>query len=365
MKQGRDLEALLQEVLRQKQSKRDFVAPTNHLALQVVGGDRVELVVGSEEGDTKLEFGINDHAHSQIGGHVKIPAAYYERMRQEDPHLLAVNVNAWFRKDPVPRMVRVLDERTRGFMSDRYRQLDNSDLLEAALPPLLESGVNVMSCDVTEKRLYLKVVDERIRRDLPTGVELGKGHYQFDTISPALVLSNSEVGAGALSVQTSVWTGGCSNLMVIKERSMRKYHLGGRHELGDDVYRMLSDTTKKLTDAALWAQLKDVVAGAFDIARFDAQVDRLKAASQDKIEGDVVKVVEITAEKIGLKEEERISVLNHLIKSGNLSRYGLQAAVTRAAEDAESYERASELEELGGEIIELPKSDWQEIATAH
>jgi hypothetical protein len=42
----------------------------------------------------------------------------------------------------------------------------------------------------------------------------------------------------------------------------------------------------------------------------------------------------------------------------------LHAAVTRAAEDVESYDRASQLEVLGGEIIELAKSDWRELAMA-
>lgn len=372
MKTGRSLQDLLQEVIRQQESKRDFVAATDHLALipgtdpetAKINGD-MQLGIGDSRDASRLTVGVNDHAHSQIGSHTKIPAQYYERMRKEDPNLLAINVNAWFRKDPQPRMLRVLDNKLRGMMSDRFRPLDNTDLLEAALPPLMEKGVDIMSCEVTDTKLYLKVVDQRIKRDLPTGwTPTNRGHQHFDTISPALVISNSEVGAGALNVQTSVWTGGCSNMMVIKERSMRKYHIGGRYELGDDIVRMLSDTTKKLTDAALWSQLKDVVTGAFDIARFDAQVDRLKAAVKDKTEGDPIKVVELSAKKFGLHETERNSVLKHLIQSGDLTKYGLHAAVTRTAEDVISYDRASQLEVLGGEIIELAKADWKEIALA-
>jgi hypothetical protein len=363
MKTGRSLQELLKEVVRQQESKRDFIASTDHLSV-VPQADDIRLQIGSNSTATSLDVGINDHAHNQIGSHTKIPAQYYDRMRREDPNLLAINVNAWFRKDPQPRMVRTLDNKARGFLSDRFRPLDNTDLLEAALPPLMEMGVDVMSCEVTDQKLYLKVVDQRIKRDLPVGVVLGRGHTQFDTVSPALVLSNSEVGAGALAVQTSVWTGGCSNLMIIKERSVRKYHVGGRHELGDEIYRMLSDNTKRLTDAALWAQLKDVVSGAFDVARFDAQVDKLKVATQEKIEGDPIKVVEITAKKWGLDQTEKNSVLQNLIRSGDFSKYGLHAAVTRAAEDVVSYDRASQLEALGGEIVELSKSDWREITVS-
>jgi hypothetical protein len=261
-------------------------------------------------------------------------------------------------------MVRTLDKTARAFLSDRFRTLDNNDLLQAALPPLLDMGVDVMSCEVTDTKLYLKVVDKHIRRDLPTGVVLGQGHHRFDTVSPALVLSNSEVGMGALSCLTSVWTGGCSNLAVIRERSKRHYHVGSRHEVGDEVYAMLSDSTRRLTDAALWATIGDVVKGAFDQARFDATVDKIAATAHEDIKGDPIKVVEVTAKKYGMNDQEQNSVLRHLIMSGDLTKYGLHSAVTRTAEDLAEYDRASEFEVLGGKIIELPKNEWKELAEA-
>jgi hypothetical protein len=277
---------------------------------------------------------------------------------------LANNVNEWFRRYPAVRQIRTLDGNARAFLSDRYRTLDNHDLCEAAIPPLMDMGVKVLSCDVTETKLYLKVVDQRITRDLPAGMELGRGHDRFHTLSPALVLSNSEVGAGALACQTSVWEGGCTNLMVISERSQRKYHIGGKHELGEEVYRMLSESTRRLTDAALWAQIGDVVRGAFDQARFDATVDKLVDSTKALIKGDPVKVIEVTARKFGFTDGERGSVLNHLIRSGELTQYGLQAAITRTAEDLESYDRASEFEAIGGKVIELPRAEWKELAEA-
>ena len=355
MKTGRTLKDLMAEVLRQQETKRDFVADTRSVTMT----SGLHLQFGDQD------VGVNDVAHGQIADHTKIPQKYYDRMRAEAPDLLATNVDRWFAKYPAPRMVRTLDGWARAFLSDRYRPLDNSDLLEAALPPLLDMGVEVMSCEVTDRRLYLKVVDQRIRKDLPVGWSPGnRGHQQFDTLSPALVLSNSEVGEGALACQTSVWTGGCSNLMVVRERSARKYHVGGKHELGEDVYRMLSDTTKKLTDAALWAQIADVVRGAFDQAQFDATCERLAAATGDRIDGDPVRVVEVTAKKFGMTDGERGSVLRHLIAGADLSRYGLHAAVTRAAEDLGDYDRASQFEQLGGAIIELPKNEWREISRA-
>ncbi len=355
MKTGRPLDEMFREVLRQSETKRDFIADTRNLEMTQ---------------ETKLKFGdltvgINEVAHDQIGSHVKIPSQYYDKMRKEAPELLSSNVNTWFKKYPAVRMIRTLDEKARAFPSDKFRTLDNFDLLQAAWPPLREMGVEVLSCDVTETKMYLKVVDRRILRDLPVGWSgTNRGHQQFDTLSPALTLSNSEVGCGSLAVQASVFTGGCSNLMVIREKAVRKYHVGQRHELGEDIYRMLSDQTKRLTDAALWATIRDVVRGAFDQAQFDATCKRLKDSTEEKISGDPIKVVEVTAKKYGMTDDERNAVLRHLVEGGSLTKYGLHSAVTRAAEDLASYDRASQFEQIGGNIVELNKNEWNELAVA-
>ena len=363
MKIGRSLNDLAAEVVRQNSAKRDFVVPTQGIGF--VPSDSTDGMImtfgGDDIGGHILKVG--EVAHGQIAEHTKIPAGYYNRMLKEDPSLLSTNVDTWFKKYPAPRMVRTLDGKCRAFLSDRYRPMDNAELLEAALPTIQELGVDVVSCEVTEKRLYLKVVDKAIRRDLPTGAELGKGHHRFDTVSPALVISNSEVGFGSLSVLTSVWTQGCTNMMIL-ERSMRKYHIGGRHELGEDSFRLLSDQSRKLNDAALWSSVRDVVKGAFDVARFDAVVEKLKQTAENKMEGDPVKVVEVTAKKYSMTDTERTSVLQHLIKGGDLTQYGLHAAVTRTAEDLPDYDRATEFEGFGGKIVELEPQEWRQLALA-
>lgn len=134
---------------------------------------------------------------------------------------------------------------------------------------------------------------------------------------------------------------------------------------GEEVYSMLSAETREATDKALWLQVKDMVKAAFDRARFDAAVDKLRAAAEDKIETDPGKVVEITAKKFGMTETERGSVMRALIEGGDLSRYGLQWAITRACQGEEfSYDRATEFEAMGGRVIEMPRTEWHEMAKA-
>ena len=58
-------------------------------------------------------------------------------------------------------------------------------------------------------------------------------------------------------------------------------------------------------------------------------------------------------------------MLKHLIDAGDLSQFGMLNAVTRTAEDIESYDRATEVERLGSSVLYLPTTTWREIATAN
>lgn len=365
MKTGKTLVELAMEIERQANAKRDFVAPTKDLAIVTPENDKGEVVdvkmtVGAED------FGINKIGHGQIAETLRIPAPYYNRMLADAPQLLAQNANHWLKGNAQGKqLVRVLDDKVRAFLSDRYRPLEHVDLAEAVLPVLHDLNVEIISTEITERRFYIKVVDKRINRDIPTGRRMGDGtHTIFDTISPAMVITNSEVGLGATQVTAGVWTRACTNLAVFGERSMRKYHVGGRLQAGDEVHTLLSDQTKKLTDAATWSQIRDVVKGAFDEARFAAYAEELSGMSQQRITGDVTKTVELAARKFEFNEGERKSILTHLIEGGDLTKYGLFNAITRTAEDVEDYDRASEFERAGGKLVELGKHEWKVLAEA-
>jgi len=43
---------------------------------------------------------------------------------------------------------------------------------------------------------------------------------------------------------------------------------------------------------------------------------------------------------------------------------GLGSAITRHSQDLKDYDRATELERIGGRLIELPRSEWQMLSSA-
>jgi hypothetical protein len=384
MKSGKSIVQLATEVQRRAGAKHDYVARTEAIKVETTleeqAADDFDRLVKGEPAPKRdfhrllqlnvggNRFNVNEITHDQIGGYLQIPAAYYDRMRQEQPELLATNINTWLASQVgQKRMVRTLDGNARAFLSDKYRPIENEDLCEAILPILLDGGrFDIVSCEVTDRKLYIKVVDRTVSRKLAeTGNHMGDGQHKIVRIAaPAITVSNSEVGQGALSVQVGLYDSFCSNLAFFGARSMRKYHVGARHDIvGDDLVALLSAQTQNLTNAALMSQVQDVVKNAFDPARFNELCDQVDGTTQDKIETatDVVKLVNLTGKQVGLTEGENKGVLNALIAGGDLTRFGLYNAVTRYAADVESYDRASELERAGAAVVELPQGDWKRL----
>jgi hypothetical protein len=362
MKAGKDLKELAAEIMRQAETKKDYIASTAVMKVEPFEND-----VGLRVGD-KGVFPINDIAHNQIAEHVKIPRQYYDKMRKEDRELLGTNVDRWFAKYPAPRLVRTLDGRDRAFLSDKFGCFDNVDFAGAALPILRDRQLDIMSCEITEKRLYIKAVDTKLFRDVPVGYKMGDGsHRIFETFAPAIILSNSEVGFGRLVIETGVYTSACTNLALFAKGGMKRTHVGARHVLAEnmdvqDLDEVLSAQTKAKTLEALWLQARDVIGSAFNEQIVMKRVEAMAATNDNKITGKVEKVVEVVKEKFSLNESEGESMLKHLIAGGNLSQYGISAALTRTAHDVDSYDRSTELEYAGGAVIELPRNEWQRIA---
>lgn len=361
MKTGRNLTELAKEIDRRANLKKDYVAPVSKLTFAASQSGPVMKI------DSHGDYGLNAIAHEQVADYAGIPMPYYRRMLENDPALLATNVNRWFDdRGSERRMVRTLDGNVRALLSDKYRPLENEELAEAILPALMDRNLLIMSCDITDSRLYIKAVDRKIEKDVPTGKKIGDGsHAFFDTLSPAITISNSEVGRGSLLIEAGVFTKVCTNLATFGA-SMRKFHTGARADVSDDVYALLSDRTRKMTDAAVWAQTRDLVAGAFDQARFEATCEKLQAAAEDRIskKADVVEVIERVGKKFGLVDGERKGVLQALIADGDLTRYGIHSAITRYSQDIDSYDRATELERVGARVIEMPRGEWKQFAEA-
>lgn len=349
MKQGLTLQEMAKELERQQNTKRDFIAPAK------------ELQFNAEDLSMKVNghgnFKIQETAHQQIAQRLGIPQKYYDRMLSTDHHeLLAENVNSWIKEEKEPKMIRTLDGGMRAFLSHRYRPLDNFDLADSVLPVLLKlPGIKVESCALTEKRLYIKAVTEEIKAEVKKG----------DMVQAGIVISNSEIGLGSVKIEPMIFRLVCLNGMISPDHSLRKYHVGRNTDAGGDLAaEFYRDETRQTDDKAFWMKVQDVVGGAFNEVIFAKIVEHMKLATQNPIEGDPVKVVEIVQKKYGMSDFERSGILTHLIQGADLTQYGIVNAITRTSQDVKDYDRATDLERMGGEVLELPKQEWSEISKA-
>jgi hypothetical protein len=371
MKLGRTIMEMAAELNRQEDVKRDFIADSKELKLTSTSG-KTETVE-TEEGEIRKqhqstieiagqgEFAVNHHTHSQIAAKLAIPLPYYRKMQTERPDLLDQNVNSWLREsagEAKRNMVRTLDGTARAFLSDRYRRLDHVQVAEQVLPIVLDKaqGFEIASCEVTDYKMYLKVVSPKREGEVRKG----------DVVRAGFIVTNSEIGTGAIEVRAFLERLICTNGMVAMDRDTgkRKHHVGRAHGGFTRELNYASDTNCAL-DRAFFLQVRDAIHSVASESNFALMVSRMQESAAHQITGDIPASVVVLGKSLGLRETERVSVLDQLIRGGDFTQFGMiQALTDSAAASKLSYDRATHMEEMGGKVLALPPGEWKAIAEA-
>ena len=353
MKYGRSLIDLAAELERQLATKQDMIVPTPLMHHRTSQDGTSVLGIETQEG--VRTFRTTENCRRQLADRLKIPYAYFERMRAEQPVLLDRNIDTWLHAQPQQRMLRTLDGKARAFLSDRYRRLDNYDLLAHVYPMLRElPGARVESCEVTDSRMYLKVVTSLVQFELQPG----------DIVQAGVVISNSETGQGSLAVSPLIYRLLCRNGLIAADQALRKTHIGRMSETSPEEVTIFKEDTLAADDAAFFLKVRDTVQAAVSQATFSLIAERMRKTMGIKLVGDPVKSVERLAVKYLLQEHEKAGVLRTLIKEADLSGFGLVNAVTGYAQEVDQYDRSTELEAIGGRMLEQGAKEWAELAQA-
>lgn len=367
MKTGSSIQSIAETILKSNEAKRDYIADTKALEMVRVNEGAPDVALRFQVGGAARQYRPTALCLEQIADRVGIPRKYADRMRTEAPDLLCRNVNHWFANKPEKRMLRTLNHDqnvARAFLSEKYRPLDNFDLFAAVMPKLQEAGCEIRSAEVTETRLYIQASTPRIQAIIDQNVVIGTHNRIQRTVQAGVIIGNSEVGCGSIFVDPIMYDLVCTNGLIM-QRTLRRNHVGRRNEgnlIGDEnTFELFSDETRKLDDRAFWAKVCDVTTAALNEVKFNENILRLTETQKEVLAKDatgITPVVEAVAERFNFVDTEKANLLLHFAQGGDFSKYGLINAVTRTAQDVESYDRAVELERLGGTIIELPASDF-------
>lgn len=347
MKTGLNITELAQRIEANRELKQDYIAPTEKISVEL-DDDGTFLLDGIAP---EARFPILETAHDQIASRLNIPARYYDRMRSDAPDLLAANVNSWFVLRPEQRMIRTLGGDARAFLSNRYNRIENEEIAEVALPILADiPDVKIVSAEITERRMYIQAVTPRVQGEVKRG----------DVVQAGVVISNSEIGYGAVRVAAMDYRLVCLNGMISADQ-LRVNHVGRRIEDNSELW---ADDTLQADDRAVLLKVRDMVRAAVDETRFRERLGRMSELAEGRITGHPERAVEVLAKKVGANETETGGILRSLIQGGDLSAWGMLNAVTAQAHDAVSYDRSVEFEVAGGKLMNLSKKEWSEVLEA-
>lgn len=361
MLKGKTLQELATEVERQNEVKRDFVADTGKIKVETRFatdvGPASQLSLEGVEGGQRLD--LSRHARRGLELAYGVPAKFSDYLQFSHSALYDHTLNTLMSRDPKRRLVRTLDGEVRAVLSDSYKIRDNWELLESVLPAIgsMDMETQVVSSEVTRSNLYLKVIFPGLTRDLR---EL-TGRGDEDLMQAGFMLKNSEVGAGNTQIQLYILRLVCSNGMV-GTTELKSAHVHRGIHAGEGSYEIFSDETKRLDDQAFFSKVSDVVKATANPEHFESALLKMAEASKREIKGKVDKCVEEVATRFSLNKTEGEGVLDHLIRGGDLSQWGLVNAITRVAHDEaiiSDYDRSTELEAVGGRLLAVEAPTWQ------
>jgi len=357
------IEELAGRVHQLEQMKRDFILPSAYATVQD-DGQHIHL-----ETTDCYRGKMSEQFTKQLCTWSKVPYTYYKTMVERDkPELIQSNLNTWLKSPPKGtrnRMFRTYDHDTwdnnmfRSYHSDRFLTFDNSDLLDGIMPVLERldeqvNGLQFVSMGLTDNKLYLKIIFPNVEAEI-------KSRQVGDIVKSGVIISNSEVGMGSIMVSPFIYRLICLNGMTVNDANFRRVHLGRAQDEGELIYK--ADTRVAMHEA-LKKQLRDHVEECTDPAVFRLTVDKMNESAEEQDKRDPEDVIEGLGKRFSLADSEVKKARRSLLENRDYSRWGFANAITNVANATDNYDRATELQELGGNVIQLRKSEWANLAVA-
>lgn len=346
---------IVRELERQAATKHDIVAAGRDITL--LPDARIGIAGGEPLGT--VAYGGTKHAHRQIADKADIPGAYYERMREKAPGLLAENVNHWLPQTGRNYLVRTLDGNVRALLSDRFRLIDNIDLFFAGAKKAQQVGAEVSELELSETHFYMKLLHPEWRERIEYQKGQGLIGHSTDGIDedggdwlvPGVLMRNSEVGLGQFTGEFFIKRLSCMNGMTT-DIQLAKRHVGGQHEVGV----ITSAQTRELMDRLIWSEIDDLVNAAFDREFFQRYVARLNDAAAEEL-GRPADAVAAVVQHYGMSDEDKQTILNELMAPSRgldpgRTVWGMMNAITACAREKDDPEEELALMRIGGRLLD-------------
>ncbi len=308
-----------------------------------------------------------------------VPIAYLRRLRKDRPDMYDGNLNGWLHGSRVRTVApgdrfeqaHPGDSRqflvrcfkgddgepgiARAFLSDRFKTIDNLDVLMACLAGVKEAGVdiNIVGADLTDRRMMVRLVAPEVTALAPTLLEGYRSPYggASGTDNPivwaGLQIANSETGGGAFTIVPRIQVQVCKNGLTIIKDAVREVHLGGKLDAG--VVRW-SDETQEANVHLITAKTRDAVATFLDVDYMQSVI----AGIEEKAGTPIHRVddVKVLTKRLAFSQAETDSILDHFIRGGQMTFGGVLNAITSVAQGLSDADAAYEMESAALRVLD-------------
>jgi hypothetical protein len=338
---------------------------------------------------------------AQLAKALGIDLRYLRNCREQRPDIYDANVNMWLHGSErgrhgdqehagmdrkwLLRLVRGddptadpgFDGVARAWLSDRFRRIDNFDVALAVVQGLSEArnggaAPEVVSCELTEKRMYLRVADPSVRALAPEllkgyrtpfadggPVRVGNGGWTLPQARAAaaregqgyapgdepvlfagFTVTNSDLGHGRYSFAPSIIVQICANGLTMNADVLAKHHLGG--ELAEGMLEW-SSATHKANLELIKRQTVDAVAQFLSRDYVVAKRDELEKVAGVRV-ARPDETVKFVAQTLGFTDTAADDILAHFLLGGQRTSGGIGQAVSSVAQTVDDGDVQAEME---------------------
>lgn len=306
---------------------------------------------------------LHRHALGQLAGKVELPITFLNKLNtfageEWRPELLAHNLNTLFhntafeRGSENPRFLhRIVGNELRGFLSRRFnRHLASLPLLRAFVESVRQAEAIPIEATTTDLRWTLKCY-------LPMVFEAFAGQY----VCVGVAQSNSDFGAGKLSITQTIWDPTRDTKTVLDE-SISRVHLGS--VLEDSDIEVSDDTAVKEVEAQAGA-IRDAVKQLLAPEAVNKALTAIKLAHEAEIPWHSLK-----SQLARILYDKEVATVETLLNSPDImdlppvgrdskgdplpSRWWASTVITALAKN-EGDERKMELQQHAGKFLSMEK----------
>jgi hypothetical protein len=267
------------------------------------------------------EFEVLPSAQRLFANRLRIPHGYLARCPED---LQAHNLNYWLEKERRRRKTlfcRFDGQRLRAVFTDRYKCLDNIDIMQR----MVEYGF------APDTEVHINMDSELMVLKVPDYTRMFS--FNGDRMTPGIAVSNSEVGLLAFSIEAYFYRLVCTNGLISKTAVASRFRhvsLRALEEFGEIIRQIICESRHNR--------------------------DRLALSTETRVE-DPLATIGSFNRQFQLNKGETEAVERAWPYEQGQTMYHVLNTYTRAAQDSHlTGQEAHKLEQVGGQILALVRS---------